>query len=174
MSSKFLLGCFLILSTACVSTRPPANQKSAWSNYNRNRAMDARDVIGASLVGGIPVIGLKAYLGPLGLGFFYAPEYSVHGVIGAGEIGLKNGEIGSHDLEDNTWVLTWHEAMHANSYRARLRGKDTEQMIDDNPAYYTRVGVSGACLLGLRLEFNPGELLDLLLGFTTLDILVVC
>ncbi len=39
------------------------------------------------------------------------------------------------------------------------------------PSYYTQLEVAaGALLVGARVGFNPGELLDFLLGWTTLDI----
>lgn len=34
---------------------------------------------------------------------------------------------------------------------------------------YSSINVVVACVLGLRLEFNPGELVDFLIGFANLD-----
>jgi hypothetical protein len=54
-------------------------------------------------------------------------------------------------------------------------GGTTIQKSDQNtnsiPApYWTNIEVSAGVLVGVRVGFNPGELLDFLLGFTTLDI----
>ena len=39
-----------------------------------------------------------------------------------------------------------------------------------NPSYYTDIECVAGFLLLIRIGFNPGELLDFLLGWTTLDI----
>jgi hypothetical protein len=44
--------------------------------------------------------------------------------------------------------------------------EDTET----NPAYFTQIEVVGGFGLVLRLGFNPGELLDFVLGWATVDI----
>jgi hypothetical protein len=41
---------------------------------------------------------------------------------------------------------------------------------DACPSYYTQIEVAAAVGVGFRLGFNPGELLDFVLGWTTLDI----
>jgi hypothetical protein len=40
----------------------------------------------------------------------------------------------------------------------------------ENPAYWTQFEISGGVLLSLRAGFNPGELLDFILGWTGVDI----
>ena len=42
--------------------------------------------------------------------------------------------------------------------------------VANQPEYYTQVEVVIAIIGSLRLGFNPGELLDFLVGWTTLDI----
>ncbi|MDE0838730.1 MAG: hypothetical protein OSB41_06700 [Kiritimatiellae bacterium] len=44
------------------------------------------------------------------------------------------------------------------------------KLITENPAYYTQMELAVGVGLTLRLGFNPGELLDLLLGFASLDL----
>lgn len=38
------------------------------------------------------------------------------------------------------------------------------------PHYFTKLEIAASCGVGLRLGFNPGELLDFLLGWATIDI----
>lgn len=40
----------------------------------------------------------------------------------------------------------------------------------DNPAYYSQIEVAGGILLSVRAGFNPGELLDFVLGWVGVDI----
>lgn len=54
--------------------------------------------------------------------------------------------------------------------RPEYRGKTDESIFSENPAYYTRVGVAGGVCIGMRLEVNPGEFVDWILGFFTVDI----
>ena len=43
-------------------------------------------------------------------------------------------------------------------------------VVSENPAYYTQIEIAGGLLLCLRAGFNPGELLDFILGWTGVDI----
>ena len=44
------------------------------------------------------------------------------------------------------------------------------KLIAENPAYYTQLELAVGVGLTIRLGFNPGELLDLLVGFASLDL----
>ena len=40
----------------------------------------------------------------------------------------------------------------------------------DNPAHMTQIEIAGGLGLTIRLGFNPGELIDFILGFTSMDL----
>ena len=58
-----------------------------------------------------------------------------------------------------------------------VRGKNTMAnspfpfyVVSTNAAYYTQLEVAGGILMSLRVGFNPGELLDFMLGWAGVDI----
>jgi hypothetical protein len=161
--------------SGCVST----------SKYLVDRGLDAADVFTGTVGMGF---GAKARVGPLQAGALYnidmwgarngewagLPWYEVCTRDGlfpfpARWIGYYEQESGrfgderfAHDCEDAT---SWE------------RGKDFVAHaplpflgVSKQPAYYTQIDIVVGVFGSLRLGFNPGELLDFIVGWTTLDI----
>ena len=152
----------------------------ATSGYLGDRMRDAGDVFTATVGQNY---GVKARVGPLRAGLFCGLDYA----------GLRSGELGfpfhpscyeqAIDLELTAFSS---ETFFPDDLQiARKRGKlfKSEGIIcfalpDEMPpasrrqraAYYTQIEAAVGLFGGLRLGFNPGELLDFILGWTTLDI----
>lgn len=152
-----VLFCLVVLvsSTGCTRT------------YWGNRANDLADICTVTSGAGI---GAMAHVGPINAGL------GAYGDV----IGLRRGEVGVAMGGSGQLIIGGFDAnkssANASMQRANLRGKgyDTKNVIvpfdGDVPApYWTNIEVSGGALIGMRVGFNPGELLDFLLGFTTLD-----
>jgi len=139
------------------------------SPYMIDRGRDAADVVVLSVGCGL---GGRIRVGP------------VHaGLIGSiGSLGLRGGRFGCSEVDDGEMDFT---VISGEQFRpfGRRRGKDYNAqgripfIVSDvetewagfNP-YFTQIEVQAGLLLVPRLGLNPGELLDFLLGWTTLDI----
>jgi hypothetical protein len=157
-----LLG-LVLAASGCVSPRA----------YFADRWADAKDVFTAS--GGIGA-GAKARVGPVHVGLI--------GSIGA--CGLCSGEFVASIkvMEMNNLIIpaSWEgvetafavEFMECANARDKGYGAISEIPFITtrkcNPAYYSQIEVEGGLGVTVRLGFNPGELLDFLLGWTSLDI----
>jgi hypothetical protein len=180
------LGCSLIRAVSSLRTVRIACQLSLLllvsacsTPYLADRGRDALDIF--TLAGGIG-IGAKAHVGPLSTGVLYQQEH----------FGVRNGEVYSaensdeyreHKPWDEAYLFMIAEASNHGPV-ARDRGKDcqtsgflvplgwweTDDFCHLPPNYFTQVEAVVGLGVGFRLGFNPGELLDFLLGWTTLDI----
>lgn len=153
-----MLLCLVILLASTGCTRA----------YWNNRANDVADIFTVTSGAGI---GAMAHVGPINAGL------GAYGDI----VGLRRGEAGTMMGGSGQLIIGGFDSNksseNAPMQRANLRGKGYSTTnvlvpIDENiPApYWTNIEVSGGALIGMRVGFNPGELLDFLLGFTTLDI----
>jgi len=166
------------------------------SGYLGNRGRDAADVFTATVGFGV---GAKARIGPIQTGalgvfegvglrggcfggasgrqkFSFAGEH-VFIVAGAEDTGSTE-EIA--DLRDKTYRTEAHFPFIATPkvhkvYQGEGSGSKypynhTTQVSGFCESYYTQIEVVGALGPSIRLGVNPGELLDFVLGWTTLDI----
>lgn len=154
------------------------------SPYWQDRRADAADVFTATVGIGL---GATARIGPLhaGLGAntdFYGIEAgeSVQGGLGLLVVGA------GYEASDAAFGPFGRSVVHLGT-DARRRGKnnvppsgerglrpipfwDPPEPAGGNPARWTQIEVAAGLLGGVRLGFNPGELLDLLLGFFGVDL----
>ena len=158
----------------CVSfgtTENPGGESGLVSNYFRDRLMDFRDIMSVTDPIGV-VGGAKAQVGPIGVGLYLEPGAAGHGDF-TDEYGLKNGEFAKQDTEEI--VLLFGSSSSSvdlsaeGSKRAEKRKKNYESALSHLPAY-TRLGFAIAIFSGVKLEVNPGELLDFVLGIVLIDI----
>lgn len=167
-----LLAVFLTaILTGCAST----------GSYFADRSHDAADVFSLAFGKGI---GLKGRAGPVTTGLMM--DYTA--------VGLRGGEICHEDLSEietnydtrgaRDGVMIIHSAERFTLTRSD-RGKNftassrtgdivlpfiTTLDTESSPAYYTEIEAVVAAYYSIRIAFNPGELLDFVLGWTTLDI----
>ena len=167
-----LLAAFAVSAVGCISyagyDREQAGVgRSATGAYFRNRAMDARDVFTITAMAGA-VNGVKAQVGPIGVGLFIASSK-----VFAAEYGLLQGEPGLHPSTNDTTIILGpigRYRLEAKDTRAQDRKKHINSRYKYPASAYTRLGVAAGACVGLCLEFNPGELLDFLLGLVGIDI----
>ena len=153
--------------------------------YLIDRGRDAADIFTATVEKGI---GVKARVGPLAAGL--SGTFGSTGLRGGCFIRETDGfpflgtdvPIMAGSCDTSLLGLYNFETLHAEELRRRNKtfhaGEEPDQGIGipflqlgtDNPAYYTQVEVSVGLLAGIRLGLNPGELLDFILGWTTIDI----
>ena len=154
--------------------------------YWSDRGRDAADIFTATVGVGF---GARARVGPLHAGLFY----------GGDKAGLRGGELRSYSLRGDDWfsVATMECTVFSAEHfgYAEARGKDygafgyplvsfvCDPKSNDFPPrisitsrngalhpYYTQIEIEAGLFGGIRLGFNPGELLDFILGWTTIDI----
>jgi len=150
--------------------------------YMIDRGRDAADIFTIGMDYGI---GAKARVGPIQTGLIFAAP--------AG--GLRGGQIsdgGAGPLVPTQWDLQYifggNEVFCRTFITPRPeRGKDFEAIGGDiapfwhhlyygentpspAPYYYSQIEIAVDLLVGVRLGFNPGELLDFLLGWFWVDI----
>lgn len=149
--------------------------------YLQQRKRDAADIF--TLTAGLGVGG-KARFGPIQTGLVYQKD----------AVGLRSGasfasgpswkmganEVGGWDLQ----AVYFGGEMPNQGELVSERGKDfdvwnmfvptgwweTDTMAKVPCHYLTQIEVNGGAGLGLRLGVNPGELLDFVLGWATLDL----
>jgi hypothetical protein len=168
-TAAFLL---LLLSSGC-----------ATSPYFADRGRDLSDIFTATYGSNL---GAKARVGPVHAGLFLGSD--IGGLRGGdfkGEYSAPFGDI----LDVETTYFYIEDFREYTMTTARDRGKQQggegymglslggATLQPARPAswrinipYYTQIEVAGGLLFGARLGFNPGELLDFLLGWTALDI----
>ena len=184
---RFALPAIVLLSAVASGCTP--------GGYFSDRWADAKDIFTVSVgTGG----GAKARVGPVQVGAFYNSDFAglrggtpfwVSSGFGNRASNISDmalpfpvpREIG-HGIcvlcfswEDfDPWVPSLHAAC---DQATATRGKDYDAFfpyapfltISSAPHYYTQIEVAAGVGGTLRLGFNPGELLDFLLGWTTLD-----
>lgn len=148
----------------------------AGMGYLADRGRDAADVVTAGVGMGA---GLKARAGPVQVG-------ALGNIDMWGLRGGQLGEVAFYETLTRDVLLPWpsqgvfgeeryvYEAPRQMPHR---RGKGFRAKaplpvigIADQPEYYTQVEVVIAIGGSLRLGLNPGELLDFVIGWTTLDL----
>ena len=148
----------------------------ATTGYLGDRMRDAGDVFTATVGMGA---GAKARVGPVQVG-----------VVGNVDMwGLRGGQWGDvawYETYTRDFLLPWPSkgsfgeerfAYEAEWDMTNKRGKGFVARAPlpvlgfaRQPEYYTQIEVVVGVIGSLRLGFNPGELLDFILGWTTLDI----
>jgi hypothetical protein len=147
--------------------------------YFADRSNDAKDIFTVTVgVGG----GAKARVGPVHTGV----------IMSFGSAGLRNGHFGQSIGEDNfdvellvvpveeesgKWYFS-QEGVNFGDERGKDYSRATSRVpfvttgIDSGvtPHYWSQIEVAGGLGLTVRLGFNPGELLDFLLGWFGIDI----
>ncbi len=157
--------------------------------YTSNRVADLSDIVTVTV--GANAYGVKAYIGPLEVGLHkdgigrydcLIEKHCSHGNfaifngIPSGEIGLRKGPAGWTNFGETVVVNLWDISLGytiCGSKGVGIIKKSAEMWGDDfkaSPEQYTRIGVTGGFLFNARIEINPGELVDFLLGFLGIDI----
>lgn len=147
----------------------------ATTGYLGDRMRDAGDVFTASVGFGA---GAKARVGPLQTG----------ALLNIDMWGLRGGQLGEiafYETLTRDSLQPW--LIHGTFGEERFVYQATREMpckrgkgfiakaplpvlaLADQPEYYTQIDVVIAIIGSLRLGANPGELLDFLLGWTTID-----
>ena len=162
-----LLVCVAALSAGCATP------------YMIDRGRDAADIFAAGIGLGV---GLKGRVGPVQAGFLFDVPF----------VGLRGGEIvdmtpgscmaqsidvcllfaGTEDFVDCS-ADRGKQFRAGNIENGGCAGIPFLMMLDETtraPYYYTHIEFVIGCMGSMRLGFNPGELLDFILGWTTIDI----
>jgi len=146
-----------------------------------DRGRDAADIFTASVGGGV---GAKARIGPIQTGLL--ADIPIYGLRG-GEIASQTGWPYSLDFQ---WVIGGVEAYVGGQRRKKgfciastrlplmpdIKAPFTPFVhgipanTDYSPSYYTQIEAVVGLIPSLRLGFNPGELLDFILGWGNIDI----
>jgi hypothetical protein len=164
----------LILRTILLATLA-FNLVGCASPYLKNRARDAADIFTFTTGAGA---GGKARIGPVSAGLVYQKD----------ALGLRNG-VGfatrpTWKFEDGPggkeFCYGFLGAETSNQgERVTQRGKEFSTVyflvpIDADrvtpPHYYSQIEVTAGAGLGFRVGFNPGELVDFILGWAALDL----
>lgn len=156
-----LLVILCVLLSACASSKP----------YFINRGRDVADVFTAT--GGFG-LGAKIRIGPINPGIFYNARLA----------GLQCGELftesfhspdGGYEFINPIWGMDFSlvtknkrnkEYKAAYGYFLAFPIEKTKY----NPSYFTQIEIGLGLGLSLGLGFNPGEFLDFIIGWTTIDI----
>lgn len=165
---RIIIIAIALTSCGCASTNP----------YLANRGHDLADIV--SLQAGFGV-GARARVGPIHAGLFTGVDF----------VGLRGGNIenGANKPDEFygrivTDIPFWYSEnciyAETNRHKAYMVGSRGILVAGGKGLnaygsrltcpYYTEIVVQGGLIYGLRLGFNPVELLDFLLGWTTIDI----
>ena len=154
------------------------------SPYWKDRGADMADVFTATVGVGL---GATARIGPLHAGL--GANFDLYGIEAGkvGELGRTGAlvwDAGGHFAGDYS-LLAWGKSHIDLDGDSRFRGKNLypdrgppgwipfwnpPSDRNPNPARWTQIEVAAGLLGGVRLGFNPGELLDFVLGFFGIDI----
>jgi hypothetical protein len=170
MKKVIQLAVFLPLASLAVGCASP---------YMIDRGRDAADIFTATVGAGL---GAKARVGPVNTGLY----------AGLGSQGIRGGSIldGMRPVPPPPPVSKLSQIPNSADYDILLWG---EEQLDDPlldprgknfnatpvlpflrisraPSYYTQCDITIGLIYSTRLGFNPGELLDFILGWTTIDI----
>ena len=146
-------------------------------DYLANRGRDLADIvtIGTGLGGGV-----KVRIGPIQTGLFADMQMIA---LRGGQFPCENdGYMFPSNFELEALVVgfesfnpkTGRSVAKQRRKRFTAEGGDIPFVMVAEPpgcpSYYTQIEVAGGLLLNVRLGFNPGELLDFILGWGTIDI----
>ena len=163
--------------------------------YMTDRARDAADVLTCAACSGG---GVKARVGPIGTGLFLGMNYEQLGLRGGYAGRLGGGDCLENMLDVDVIYGQMERFVPYDCPTVMLRGKAhlSDGYLGLNFAYpcpsttlvygedrfvvrsswrqtipqWTRIEAVFGFPVSLRLGFNPGELLDLILGWTTIDV----
>jgi len=151
-------------------------------NYFADRGFDLLDVVTMAVEW--PVVGAAAIVGPAKVGLMRSshPTLEGKGSVGFGlgterdlsGFGLRCGQVGTYRQEENILGVAWDSPLvYFDETRATTRGKANRIGAGGklNPSMYTRVGAAVGLGIGVRVEFNFGELADFTLGFVGIDLM---
>ncbi|MEM7179264.1 MAG: hypothetical protein AAF518_00005 [Spirochaetota bacterium] len=163
---SFILFLFIpSLLANCVGLQKPGKTDYIAEAYLKDRVLDAGDTVDLSL--GVKSYGFKVMVGPLQTGFYWSL---------GGEIGLKQGNLGTTEVGELAILSFILED--SEPYRGTAKYYDREKKAHNrlwgggryHPSYYTRFGIVLGAFTSFRISINPGEILDLILGFLTVDL----
>ena len=159
------------------------------TSYWVDRGRDAADVLTLGVGVGL---GTKARVGPLQTGVLF--DVPMTGLRGGQFTGLEGCDIGLPMSMDMQWLVGGAEAFQPNKFwpghnlrRKKFVAESTPRLsamsapytpfyhhltseFDRAPSYYTQVEAVFGLLISVRVGLNPGEFLDFILGWTTLDL----
>ena len=153
----------------------PTKTESKVKSYFNNRLMDLRDILSINLIYGFQG-GVKADISKIGVGAYFATGSVGHGMTLSEEIGLRGGELGTHSNSDGTLLFNFSEkflpsdGMKSGRSESRNKTINKDNPDNKNPSQWTRLGVTFGLLVGVRIEFNLGELVDFFAGIFGTDI----
>lgn len=138
------------------------NCNTVWA-YTKDRKNDFFDIITVGVNTGI---GAEAHIGPVPIGLGGAGQ----------ELGLING-CWTNESEHLSFLIVGYEKVNCENAESN-RGKDilykyglwNEKKLSEKKYLFTRMDFSAAYLVGARLGFNSGELLDFFVGFFGFDL----
>jgi hypothetical protein len=159
----------IINMTGCASTK----------GYFADRLRDAKDPITVGVGAGG---GAKVRLGPVQAGIItdFPLAYLRGGEFGT--IASQEGTGHCMFLPDGDFDFIWSgsEGFSSTNPTTKQRRKvfraETDRipfvynLQSPNPAYYSQIEIAGGILGTIRIGFNPGELLDFILGWMNIDI----
>lgn len=140
--------------------------------YMVDRGRDAADIFTATVGMGL---GAKVQVGLINVGLLLNEDY--YGLRG-GAFGNQRGDLSPHGQRGSTSEEMYFLVGLINVYQSTIdtvsqRNKDFQNMlfcVEDVPASSTQLSVVIGALGSIRLGFNPGELLDFVLGWFGPDI----
>ncbi len=160
---------------------------SGCTSYLVNRGRDAADII---TIGAGLGWGAKARVSSLQAGLLFE---ATKGGLRGGELVSSDSNAGAVEETDAAWghSMDIQGVLFGGEYfmgcelprnKNFFAGTETDSSLSaipfihrldsgyTNPAYYMQVEAVAALGISLRLGVNPGELIDFVLGFTTIDV----
>lgn len=145
--------------TGCASTKA----------YFIDRGRDAADIFTATASIGA---GAKVEIGPVNIGL--PACYLLRNQ----ETGLRGGRFINHDNSvcEAAWILVYGDEIFLLNDNNRFKSYVFSVPLVDAPSEtrnttkYTQIDLVIGIGFSIRIGFNPGELIDFLLGWTTIDI----
>ena len=167
-----------LLGSILLSILPLLANFGCSSPYFANRGRDAADIFTFTIGKGG---GAKARVGPLQAGLFFNEDFAGLRGGGFGPQSAWKNEKGKLPQDTDLLFFPLFGVYGLDSFHGSIlppgRHKEFEAVSPipfiytaSTPYYYTQIEVAVGFLATIRAGFNPGELLDFLLGWTTIDI----